>query len=234
MGRFVFLFLFISVSGWADGNPSEFNVDQGVLDRIFQESVIDAKVDIDSTAAFEVRPLFSLLSPTELTLRNKYFEVPYAPGLSGLPSVSVGISAPMRNYGNLGIWAEVRAGYAQKETVTSPRAIGGLAIQDVVRMHLVPLSAALRADYRLVDWLTPSLAVGGGAMWIYQSGNLDGIEQGFWIPTLHVSPSLKLFEGRTAGEWFGGLNVGVTYLLGVATEQRLRALSFDVGATLRL
>jgi hypothetical protein len=229
--------LAIAAETGADGDTggSEFRINKGILNKIYEDSVTEAKVDRNyARSSIEVRPRFSMIVPSALTLSNKYFDIPYADSIQGLPSLSIGIAAPMANYGSFIFLGEARVGYSQKEGLVSTRAKNGVPFQDMLRLHYVPVSAMLRVDYQGFSILTPSLSLGGGAAWLYQSGKLDGIEQGFWIPFVQISPAITLFQTHASGSWFGGLTLGTSYLSSVASDQIFRALSFDVSATFLL
>ncbi len=74
-----------------------------------------------------------------------------------------------------------------------------------------------------------------GAQWIYQTGNLDGIEQGFWVPFYELGGGLVLFDSLgQEDDWFGGLTVGVSQRKHLGGSQLVGTFSIDVGANFLL
>src|SRR5690606_26340699 len=93
-------------------------------------------------------------------------------------------------------------GYVEGRYAVSTRS--GTPLEDVIRLHRVPITAFVEPylEFSAVPWVRPSLPVSLGAQWFFQSGTLDGIEQGFWLPFYRVGPRLTFFPARNAESTF--------------------------------
>lgn len=223
-----------------ESKESEFKLDRGLIDTIYQNSSTEARVDASPiSGAIEVSPQISFFSASKLTLSNAYFDVPYAETLGGLPMFELVLSTPLTYFGSLQVLLQGQAGYGYKEAVFSnirSHSDANQVFSDVLKLHWIPLAASLRFDYEIPrSFVKPTLILGAGAQWLFQSGKLDGIEQGFWVPYAFVGPALTLFDQSSRrGEWFGGVTVGPTFKKSFGSSQEIAGWSLDVAAHLVL
>lgn len=217
------------------GDGGEFRIQKDVIDKIYRETVTEAGVDPSfQRSSVGITPGISIASLSSLTLSNNYFDVPYARSVGALPLLHLGLAVPLRSFGEAILYGVGSLGYTYREGVYLALSKDGDQYRDLLKLHALPLLGSLRLEYRIpgLPALKPTFALGGGAYWFYQSGKLDGIEQGFWIPVVLAAPGVRLFDGEEGGSWFGGINAAVSWQNSFASSQSLRALAFDLGATL--
>lgn len=178
----------------------------------------------------------SIVTPQQFTLRHDGFVVPYAETIDGMPTLQFGAALPLFVAGQLETQVLALAGYSFREGLFSLTGPDGFR-REQIRIHRLPLSAGVRVLYH-ISWLSfvkPSLTVGAGAQWMYQTSYLPGLQKSFWVPFYFVSPSLTFFEsGVESVDWFGGFTFGLTYQNDLDPRQRLRAWSFDLSVNLFL
>lgn len=178
----------------------------------------------------------SIVTPRQLVLSSPEFEIPFEQNLTGLPTVQLGFTFPLFLAGPLEAQALVSAGYGYKEAVHTVRLRSGEEKRDLIALHRVPAQGALRLLYHVpgMTFMKPTLTLGGGAQWLYQVAEMDGIDKGYWMPFFSVAPALTFFESGASSDWFGGFTFGVSYLSGFETEQRFQAWSFDLSVNVIL
>lgn len=184
---------------------------------------------------WQLVPSLSVISPREFTLSQDSYSIPYGENLTGLPAVYVGANRALgRNpfgQGTLEFFSLARLGYSYKDT---PMTLGERTAR--VKLHWLPMEAGIETRFRLSEfpYIRPSLTVGGGVYYLYQSGEFPSINTSFWVPHIFVSPALSFFESSDPTDWFGGFTFGVTYQSSVASRQTIRAWSFDLGIAIIL
>lgn len=229
------------VPSQAESSSPEFRLDKGLLDTLYRQSVDEARIDMNPiSGALEITPQISFVNPTKFVISNSYFEVPYSENLHGVPFFHLILSTPIAFWDRFVVFAQGQVGYTYKEGLyTNIRSRGSDAgqLSDVIRLSWLPLLASTRIEYDIpgTTLVKPSITLGAGMHWILQSGKLDGIEQGFWIPFYSTGAALTLFDqSRKAGEWFGGVTVGATVQNSFGSSQEVHAWSIDVGTHLVL
>ena len=65
--------------------------------------------------------------------------------------------------------------------------------------------------------------------WFSQNGELDGMQQSYWVPRYEVGPEIVAFASET-GTGFDGLHVSGRYTSGFATQQSIQGWMLDAGA----
>ena len=218
---------------------SQFELEKGLLDTLYRGSVTESSKEFRPGArALSVTPQLSFVNASQFILSNNYWEVPYTEQLGGVPAFSLHVSNPLAYWGGLSFAIKGAVGYSYKEAVLSPvHKQTGKDSRAILTLHWLPVSLGTRIEYRIsgVDFVRPHLDLEGGAQWLYQSGKLDGIEQGFWVPFYQVAFGLTLFApNQSQGDWFGGINLGATVRNSFASQQNIRNWSMDVGLNLYL
>ncbi len=218
---------------------SQFELEKGLLDTLYKGSVEESSTEFRSGAsALTFTPVLSFITPNQLSLSNNYWEVPYTSQLGSIPAFSLNVSNPLAYWGDFSLLLKGNVGYSYKEAAFSATSKQtGKESRGVLTLHWLPLSMGTRIEYRLFksQIVKPFVEVGGGIQWLYQSGKLDGIEQGFWIPFYQTSLGLTFFgTDDVHGNWFGGINIGGSLRNSFASQQNIRAGSLDVGININL
>jgi len=218
---------------------SEFVIDKSVLDDFYRGQITDVRVETRYRSGnWEISPQFSYANPSEFELKNGYFIVPYAANGASFPLLQVSLATPLGYWGGFEFFGEAKVGYGYREGVYQvTNSQSGEFRTDVITLHWLPVSGALRLAYRIpgVSFLKPFLHGGAGAQWLQQSGKLDGITQGFWVPFYAFGGGLSAFDQTESGDhWFGGVRLGATVSRSVGSSQVVRYWSLDAGITLLL
>lgn len=238
-GVFTLFFLFTSPFGLAqEEGKGAFEIDNHLLDRIFEETKTAAQIDTRPVSAgIIIVPRISLINSADVSLTNKYWDIKYGDFFSGLPAFSVGVAIDLGYWSGLNLVGEARVGYGTKQGRVSATNKTGAPFDDIVSIHWLPLSAGLRTEYQFGSYrkIKPYLEARVGTQWLYQTGNLDGIEQGFWVTFYELGGGLVLFESLVSSDdWFGGVTIGASQRNHLGGNQRVEAFSFDFGATFLL
>lgn len=210
---------------------SDFEMDKDLVNTLYKDSVTEAKVETYSSTGFVMRPTFSFINPQKFELSNDYFTVPYA-NSGSLPTLRLEAGTMLAAFAGFEVSGVASAGYSYHESLISVSAKSGRQFNDLVKVHSLPLNVGTQLDYRIpgVSFVKPGLTASVGFLWFYQSGKLDGIEQGFWVPSYQVGAHLNFFEGTTkSSEWFDGVQLGSTLYRSFASTQMFEGWSIDLG-----
>lgn len=237
MSRLAWVFMFLCAGAFADhSSEGEFQIDPNLLGDLYQGQIKDVAVESRYRAGgLEIEPSFSYLSPTEFSLKNNYFTVPYGPE-ARIPLLRVFLSTSLYHAAGFTVSAEGGVGYGYREAVYDvPK--GTETRRDLITNHLVPLSLGVKLGYSLpfAQWVKPIARVYGGANWLQQAGRLDGITQAFWIPFYSFSGGINVFDLSASGtSWFGGVTLSATKSTSTGTTQAFSYSTLDLSATLVL
>jgi hypothetical protein len=214
---------------------SEFEIEQGLLDKLYQETVTDNGFK-SRLASIEIIPQYSFTFIDQLSLSNDYFTVPYSATTKSLSFFSLTGSIPLLQVKGLGARALGKFGYTFKESMTQVTSKSGGDYTDVVRLHWLPLAVGLKLDYQIpgVSFVKPYVEGSIGAQWLFQSGNLSGLEQSFWVPFYQASFGLFLFSNNNNDNWFGGIVTCYSLRNSFASDQAVKTQSIDLGLNFRL
>ena len=188
--------------------------------------------EMDSyVSRFQLVPQLSILSPGEITLKNSSFEVPYSKKLQGIFGFSLGAESPLQISDSFQLFFVSRLGFAYTNgdyTVnnTTTRSTNYTNIN----LAWVPASIGVKSVFSInkFPYVRPTLSVGSGASWMYQSSATDGLSEHFLVPHYYITSGLSFFEKQNPDDWFGGFSFGVTFQDSFATSQRVRNTSFDL------
>lgn len=211
---------------------SDFEMDKDLVNTLYRESMTEAKVEKYTSSGIVIRPTFSYVSPQKFELSNDYYTVPYAADGGSLPTFRLEVGKTFAAFSGVEMSGLISAGYSYRESLISVSAKSGKKFSDLLKVHSLPLNAGVQLDYRIpgVSFIKPGISSSVGFMWFYQTGKLDGIEQGFWIPSYQLSAHLNLFEGLTKeSQWFNGVQLGSTLFRSFASAQVFEAWSIDLG-----
>ncbi len=239
------LFLFIEMCALADegaSSPSdsqgEFHLDRGVVEELYRQTLEETVDTTMISGSVVVSPQLSYFMLSEFTLNNNYHEVPYTESLQTLPLLLINVATPILRFTRFDLLGQARVGYTYKVGVIQVRPKSGSKLtSDNLKLHWIPLSLSSKLAYHIpgVNFIIPSIAAGAGAQWFYQSGKLDGIEQGFWVPFYHVSAGLTFFDhSHRPNHWFGGVSIGASYQDSFASDQAFRGSSVDLDVSFLL
>lgn len=176
----------------------------------------------------ELHPQISILNFNTLDLAKNGEVFTYADSIKGVPMLSLNLSSPVGAWGPFDLYGIFRFGYGTKA--------GEVALTNGtsqwVRIHSIPLELLVKARYQIpaVPSIRPAFLIGAGNQFFHQSARDDRYTASYFIPNLITGINVGLFDpGKTSTDWFGGFNFGVCYHHGLFSENRLRAISFDLG-----
>lgn len=229
----IFLIPFFS---WAEDHhstfkesPSQFSISKDLLNEIYSAEVTEVSVETRyRTGALEVIPQFSLNTAQDFTLSNNYFSTQYND--SAFPLFHVTLATPLLTTRFLESYLQARVGYSYRESNRQVVSSTGLILTDGIKLHWLPLLASTRFALRVpgFSYVKPYFTLGAGAQWLNQDGQLDGIDQSFWIPFWSYGAGLTFFdESAQSGSWFGGAFVGLSESRDLGA-QALRYRSWDL------
>ena len=219
-------------------DDAQFRLDPGMVDKIFHETETASHRGNQTAAnavSFGVQA--SYLNFGELRLENAYFKNDFAETLGTAPLVQVGAMLPGFVVGPFVMRGELSAAFGVREALVNVSTLAGVAFRDIIRLHWLPITAALRIEFTPggAEWITGYLRLGAGVEWIAQSGRLDGMSQNYWIPFATVGAGVRLFDARRdKNGWFGGLVLGASAGQSVASSQTFRFWSADAGVEVLL
>ena len=214
---------------------SGITVDESNFKAIFSESVADVSDSLkrDSNPYnLEIRASYATFSSMELS--NSFFTVDYAKEMESIPSMQFSGSKKY-SFGAFGLEPTLTAGYGTREALINVKSRQGIELKDYVSVHWLPISAGVRASHQVpgIRSITAFLSPAVGSQYVYQSGKLDGIDQGFWLPYASVRGGLSLFESdprsRKSSAWLDGVALSGTILQGLSSSSQMKAWSVDIG-----
>lgn len=245
--RFIIVVFLFSAFLFADeepkqssgGSDAEFHIDKNLVNELYKQTIDEGKIETTVVSgSVSVRPQLSYFVLSEFRLTNDYFQVPYSDGFKSMPLLNLNIALPLSSLGRLDLLGQARVGYMYRETLlTAAQKSSGASRTDSIKLHWLPFSLGLKTAYNIkgLTFIKPSLTFGAGAQWFYQSGNLDGIEQGFWVPLYFGGAHFTFFdETHKRNNWFGGVTLGASYQNSFASDQVFRGWSIDADVSLQL
>jgi len=215
--------------------------DAGIaVDESNFKAIFDQTLDEVDTAAktgssrLNIEVNASYVSISKLELSNAFFTVDYAKELKSIPSLQF-VGSKKYAVGRWGLEPSFSMGYGTRAASLQVRSPQNTLLTDYISVHWIPLSAGLRTSHAipglkvLTAFLTPAI----GSQYIYQSGQLDGIDQGFWIPYVAIRSGLSLFERDrlvpSSSAWFDGIALSGTLFRGLSSTKPMLAWSLDLG-----
>jgi hypothetical protein len=215
-----------------------------VIVALFQANSVLAekstsRVNIKNPTLLEstwIMPQVSIFMPSELTLSSPTFNVAYGKQFPSLTQAGFAALTPLFNWGGVRILSSTKVGFSYKAGLLEINPSNGAKITESMRLYWVPLSLGAKFIYTLphFPFIKPSLTLGGGAHWFYQTGPLSGANQSFWVPYYYFTPALSFLEGTAPTDWFGGFTFGVTYQSSLSSIQNISGVSFDMGINILL
>jgi hypothetical protein len=239
---FVYLSFLINVPFKALAQESEknseerFAVDEAVSVKIYNES--RSAISSASTAPMRVDSSFRIFFPAELSLVNKYFEVPYSENANTIMGINVGPYIPLYANNRYSLDSFMRIGYAYSQGIYDVRAESGIDVRDAVELQWIPAQAGIEilSAPILSGWMQIGGFTSAGIDWFTQGGQLDGMNQTFWVPRLELGSSVTILDGSSRGSvaknvgGFEGIRFsGATYR-SFASKQKNTGWAADIGA----
>ncbi|MBS1985383.1 MAG: hypothetical protein JST16_14555 [Bdellovibrionales bacterium] len=233
--------IFTLIAGFAAGTALAQEdkpiTDEPTFRQIFRQSVEEA-ASLESVRrrdAFTIEVGAVLTSPNELTLSNKYFEVPHARSGTNLPGVQFGFSFGIVSNSRFRLGGIVTTGYSYAQYVGRAKSLKtGYESMDSLRLQRVPLLLGTRATYDagpVALFVEPAL----GVQWLSQAGYLDGVSQNFWVPTAAITGGIVLFDQTSrSSSWFGGVRLAAGIERSLGSDQKIDMKQFEVGIRARL
>jgi hypothetical protein len=221
-------------------SAGEFRIDKKLMASLYDMTVEEARgPSQEKLNSSLISPQIGIVKMTNVELKNDYFNVSYTDNLSTLPVFSIALGSPnsLFRLGQFDFYAIGNLGYGYSEGVYEVESENGLLLKDTVQTHWVPLVASIKTEYSGIKRIVkPSLLAGAGAQWISQSGKLDGMQQGFWIPMSQLGVGLTFFDfdGSERSDYFQGVSLGAHRQTGFMTSQAFSTWMFDLGTNLVL
>jgi hypothetical protein len=221
---------------------SEFQLDKNLVNKLYEEALTEReRMPTAYNSGFTLAPSLSYFSPTALTLENDYFRVPYAEGLGSTLGIYVMGSSTLVAWGGLHLVGVAGVGYSMKEAPQKAISKTGDPNDNersgVLTLHHLPLTVGTKAEYAFSSFsaVRPYIGVRTGAEWLYQTGKLDGVEQGFWIPFYEVGAGLVLFDTPASiDKWFGGMVIDISKHQSILSNQSVAGWQYNVGINVLL
>ncbi|MEZ4742308.1 MAG: hypothetical protein R3B45_07665 [Bdellovibrionota bacterium] len=217
---------------------SEFQIEKDLVEKFYNDSSITAsKSGSDSSGTSELSPQIGLMSLKELSLENDYFKADYAENLGSIPLISFAVANQVLKTKAASIFAVGSFGYAYKQGTYKLESSSGTEIEDTVTFQWVPLQIASRLDFEILrmGFLTPSIEGGVGTNWFHQTGTVDGVDQGFWVPVYHGALALTLFGGAIGPNvTFGGITIRSQYQRSISDDQAFSGWYHNLGTKILL
>ncbi len=238
------LFIFIASStGFASevtNQKPQVQVTPDIVDKIFKNAIKQVdELSGTSHSEFTLVTEVGQFAPSTMTLANSYYEVPYESYWKSILMVNIMFQNGFFKEGAAVFKGVGGLSYSYQERlarVKSKKSLNGSERTTLLRAHSLPLYAGLDFEYqRWVDF-SPYVSARVGMQWVYQMGNLDGLEQGFWVPFYQLGVGVTLFEPITESSrtWFGGLKVSVMNQRSFSSSQTIDGLSTNLGVILKL
>lgn len=182
----------------------------------------------------EIHPTVSVISFQNLTLLKNGQSFGYTNSFHGVPMMGLSLTTPAGTVGDFDLYGMVHVAYGVK---TGDVPLNGSASTQYVKLHTIPLEALVKARYHIpeVPSIKPAFLLGFGSQFFHQSSDNSAFNSSYFLPNIIAGISIGLFDpGKTASDWFGGFNFGINYHHGIASENKLRAFSFDLGVVIIL
>jgi hypothetical protein len=202
-----------------------------------ETSPVEEEVDFEeSKQIWYLTPQLSVISPREISLSNKAYDIPYAETLTGLPAFHLGAGTSLgevsTSLGDFEFFGMARIGYTAKSLPVNlqSREHATERRSGEIKLHWVPLAGGVEIRYSVpgFPFVRPVLTAGGGVHWMYQHGQFNSVNDSFWIPHFFIMPGIAFFESKSPTDWFGGFTFGVTYQDSFASRQKVKTWSFDL------
>lgn len=182
----------------------------------------------------EIQPTMSVISFQNLTLLKNGQSFGYTNSFHGVPMIGLSLTSPAGTLGAFDVYGLVHVGYGVK---TGDVPLNGSSATQYVKLHTIPLEVLFKARYHIpeVPSIKPALVLGLGSQFFHQSSDNSSFNSSYFLPNIIAGISVGLFDpGKAATDWFGGFNFGINYHHGFASENKLRAFSFDLGVVVIL
>lgn len=210
--------------------PSDFALDERLMNSMYDSAISTARATESSRVVIEVG--YSRLVPEAFVTSNDYFTVDHRANVSTLDmGVAVARWSLIKGrYAEAGGLARLAFGYNQG--IYAVRSALGVDLRDELSVQTLDVGGG--ADAQMVNvlpwWLTLGARVTGGMVWVYQTGNLDGMTQGYWIPVVAGGPTMTLFGDRSPGaRGFVGVTLAADVRRSMGATQRLSGWNGDLG-----
>lgn len=209
---------------------SEFSIDPNLVDKMFESTTTkENQAQVVSTRPVRAEVGYGHMVLSNLTLKNKYFEVPYSKNVSALPYGFIQGSKSLFTFGSGSFNTYGMIGYSNQQGVYDVTGSSGIALKDTVTMQWVPLEIGVSTDVKLFSGnVQPALIAGLGADWITQTGELDGMNQNFWIPHASAGPAITFFGSGDNAPGFDGITIASIYRTSNGGDQTFKGWSFNL------
>ncbi|MBP7843509.1 MAG: hypothetical protein KA116_01720 [Proteobacteria bacterium] len=209
-------------------------VDESNFKEIFNQSVVQESSVLEKrTRSFDVEIGAAYNSINDLILSNNYFTVNYTEELKAVPSMKFSLAKDIWSNSKTAASGLVNLGYSMKQARVLAESKRGTKLTDQVALQWIPLSAGAQIKQKIpgTQHFSAFFAPSIGSQYFYQTGNLDGIDQGYWIGFWNLRAGLVLFEqtSKKIGSVFEGVVLGGNLSQAVVSRQKFSSWSADLG-----
>jgi hypothetical protein len=185
---------------------------------------------VDSSSRLGLTPQMSIFNPSGLQIIHGGNQVTHFDTINSIPEFNLTLAVPITAIENWHFFAQARVGYFSKSGLLFGSNAQGRTSSQSLQLDSVPLSVSTRLEYQIDPsfLVRPALTLGIGDQRFHAAGT--GFDEVNWVPFVFITPSLSFLDGETIrADWFGGFTFGVTYQAEIASPQKIRGLSFDLG-----
>ncbi len=212
----------------------QFEIDPKLASKIYESSVnstVNAPVR-SQRIGIGIVPTFGQMAPSQLVLRNEYYEVDYQGQVDALNGGGIRAAVDFAETASFSTRFDVGVSYFSRQAILEARSTSGVLAKDDVVLTAGMAVASVETEWRRhpTALIRPLARAGVGVMRIAQSGNLDGIEQSSTAPVASASLGTSLFPAPVGEQGFDGVVASVGYDQAFAEGQEFSCVRWDVGA----
>lgn len=205
-------------------------ISEGISDSIYQQTT--ANITGEATNDINIESSVRIFFPSQFELTNKYFKVPYSSNAGNFLGFMIGPNFPVASISDAQINSFARLGYAYAQGIYQVESDSGLVVRDAVELQWLPLQIGIEALSRpfATNKITAGVTSSLGVDWYTQSGQLDGIDQTFWMPRYEMGVNLTFFPPpKKNANGFNGVRTSAVYYRSFASAQKNRGWAVDLG-----
>jgi len=207
------------------------SVNEGVSELIYQKSAAASSTQT-SAATVRVDSSVRIFFPSEFILSNKYFVVPYSANANSFAGFSVGPRASLASFAGAKVAAVSTLGFFYAQDIYEVQSTSGVSARDAVELQWIPIQTGLEFSTQPItrQRLVASFVTSIGIDWYTQNGQLDGMNQIFWVPRYEAGASISAFSAeRPSDGGFDGIRLSAVSYGSFASSQANRGYAADLG-----
>ncbi len=220
-------------------SPEGIVVDDSNFKAIFNQSVAEEDVVLENKSRFlDAELAASYTSVKDLSLSNNYYTVNYGDELKAVPSVKFSLAKDIWEGSSTAVSGLLNLGYGFKQARILAESKRGTKLSDQVTLQWIPVSLGAQIKQKIPGtrrfsaFVSPS----AGSQYFRQAGNLDGINQGYWIGFWNLRAGFVLFEptNKKMEATFAGVVLGANISQALGSKYKFSSWSADLGVKFAL